>query len=107
LVLNNGYPLSLIFHTIVDRLNILFHRFNNKHDNVLNDVESVIDDERGGNKITYFNIPYVKNISERFRYCVRNLDVRLPYTGINNLCRFIKVGKDSLQKDSRSNIVYK
>ncbi|EFN64014.1 hypothetical protein EAG_05068, partial [Camponotus floridanus] len=39
-------------------------------------------------KITYFNVPYVKNISERFRYCVRNLDVRLSHTGINNLRRF-------------------
>ncbi|EFN60593.1 hypothetical protein EAG_09826, partial [Camponotus floridanus] len=56
---------------------------------------------------TYFNVPYVKNISERFRYCVRDLDVRLSYTGINTLRKFIKVGKDCLLNDSRSNIVYK
>ncbi|EFN66416.1 hypothetical protein EAG_06731, partial [Camponotus floridanus] len=55
----------------------------------------------------YFNVPYVNNISECFRLCVRDLDVKLSYTGINNLCRFIKVGKDKLDKDSRSNIVYK
>ncbi|EFN73568.1 hypothetical protein EAG_07008, partial [Camponotus floridanus] len=107
ILLNNGYPFSLFFNTIADRLNILFHRFNNKHDNVLNDDESVIDDERDGSKIAYFNVPYMRNISERIRYCVRDLGVRLSYTGINNLHRFIKVGKDGLQKDLRSNIVYK
>ncbi|EFN69163.1 hypothetical protein EAG_11529, partial [Camponotus floridanus] len=56
---------------------------------------------------SYFNVPYVKNFSERFRQCVRDLDVKLSYTGINNLRRFIKVGKDRLDKDSRNNIVYK
>ncbi|EFN67905.1 hypothetical protein EAG_04429, partial [Camponotus floridanus] len=36
--------------------------------------------------------------------CVRDLDVKISYTGINNLRRqFIKVGKDNLKKDSRSN----
>ncbi|EFN65198.1 hypothetical protein EAG_00070, partial [Camponotus floridanus] len=52
-------------------------------------------------------VPYIKDFSERFRHCIGDLDVRLSYTGINNLRQLIKVGKDRLEKDSRSNIVYK
>ncbi|EFN65835.1 hypothetical protein EAG_05269, partial [Camponotus floridanus] len=94
---NNGYPLSFIFHTIIDRLNILLPRYFIFH------ISYLIF------HISYFNVPYINNISdcESFRLCVRDLDVKLSYTGINNLCRFIKVGKDKVEKDSRSNIVYK
>ncbi|EFN74966.1 hypothetical protein EAG_05707, partial [Camponotus floridanus] len=78
ILLNNVYPLSFIFHTIVDRLNILFPRFN-RLDDVLTVEESVSDDVNGGERISYFNVPYVRNISERFRHCVRDLDVKLSY----------------------------
>jgi len=105
-LLKNGYPLSFIFHTIANRLSVLFHRFSNKHSDGLVDSKST-SNECNAMEISYFNVPYVRNISEHFRYCVRDLDVKLSYTGIKNLRRFIKVGKDCLQKDSRNNIVYK
>ncbi|XP_025264609.1 uncharacterized protein LOC112637982 [Camponotus floridanus] len=93
------------FEFIIDIL--LNNGFNNRLDNTLTADNNEVDGVDGGGRISYFNVPYVKNFSDRFRQCVRDLEVKLFYTGINNLRRFIKVGKDRLDKDSRNNIVYK
>lgn len=107
ILLNNGYPLSFIFHTIDDRLKKLFFRLNNNNSENLSASRNFMSNNNDKKKISYFNVPYVRNVSERFRHCVESLDLRLSYTGVNNLRRFIKVWKDRLQKDSRSNVVYK
>lgn len=46
-------------------------------------------------------------ISDQFKLATKNLNIKLSYTGINNLKRFIKVHKDKLVTESRNNVVYK
>ncbi|KMQ83069.1 hypothetical protein RF55_21023 [Lasius niger] len=55
----------------------------------------------------FFNIPYVPRISERFKHVARDLQIKLSYTGMNKLREFIRVHKDTLPNELRSNVVYK
>lgn len=80
LLLNNGYPLSLIFHTLHRRLKKLFFK-SNEH----NKSEVISDSDNDDTHSLFFNIPYISGFSEKFLGVVRNLNVTLSYTGMNKL----------------------
>src|SRR5947199_4377839 len=64
--------------------------------------------EANNNKVSkFFNIPYVRGFSDRFRRVTRDIDATLSFSGLNNLRSIIRVHKDSLQSLSHMNVVYK
>jgi len=71
ILLNNDYPLDFILHTCFNRLKKLLFT----SDTGINRLQNT----DGNNSITYFTIPYVPSISERFKHIVKDLNVRLSY----------------------------
>ena len=98
ILLDNGYPLNLIFQTLHNRLKKLTTLRVKKSDKHVNNV-----DERKA----FFNVPYLPQFSERFRLVIRDQNVMTSYTGMNKLRSFIKVHKDKLPLMSHQNVVYK
>jgi len=88
-----------IFHTWFYRLKK--HLF--KSDSLANNTQVI----NTNDPITYFTIPYVPSISERFKHIVKDLDVRLSYYSINKMKSFIRVHKDSLPSSNSINVIYK
>jgi len=52
-------------------------------------------------------LPYVKNITDSLKTCIRNAEVTLGYQCLNRLDRVIRVHKDKLKKEESSDVVYK
>ena len=66
------------------------------------------DETKNNEKISYFTIPYVDGILDRFEYFFKNEPtINLAYTGFNKLNKFIRAQKDKLPLNSHSNVVYK
>ena len=97
MLLDNGYPLDLIFQMLHTRLKKLF-TLNPNSINIKNDETS--------KQPSFFNIPYISGFSERFSRVVRGLNVSMSYTGMNKLRSVVKVHKDTLPNASRKNVVY-
>ena len=97
ILLDNGYPLALIFNTIHSRLKKLINVKRQNPPKCLNNK----DDKK------YFNFPYISGLSERFSHVIRNKEIILSYTEMNKLRKYIKVHKDRLPNASRKNVVYK
>ena len=102
ILLENSYPLDLIFQTLHKRIKKLtVSKFIGCDDmteqaNKFNERESL-----------FFNVPYLPQFSERFRLVVRDQNMIISYTGMNKLRSFIKVQKDELPLMNRKNVVYK
>ncbi|XP_011858947.1 PREDICTED: uncharacterized protein LOC105556465 [Vollenhovia emeryi] len=58
-------------------------------------------------KKSFFSVPYVKSFSERFSNIVSKFEFRIAYSCHHPLGRFIKTGKDKLDKLAHSDVVYK
>lgn len=100
-LINNGYPLDLIFATIKQRLKKII---TSKHPEV-NENNPTITMGRNNN---FFIIPYIPNISEKFYGLFKkNSDIRLAHKSFNKLNIFIKAQKDLVPPQSQSNVVYK
>jgi len=96
ILLDNGYPLHLIFSTIRRRLQTTSHA----HKTVPKEKE-----ERPSH--SYFTMPYVSFISKKFIQFFRNITFcKLAFTCYNKLNKFIKVHKDVHPVSLRSNVVY-
>jgi len=97
ILLDNGYPLHLIFSSIKRRL---FHRLNHN----LN-----LHNKRDDSKPTsFFTIPYVASIADKFIKYFKNISfTKLAFSCYKKLNKFIKVHKDPLPYFARSNVVYK
>ncbi|KYN10397.1 hypothetical protein ALC57_17468 [Trachymyrmex cornetzi] len=54
-----------------------------------------------------FVVPYVNNLSENFKKIAHNNGFIITYKPMNKLNRFIKTGKDILNKDEQCELVYK
>ncbi|XP_077277990.1 uncharacterized protein LOC143906075 [Temnothorax americanus] len=96
ILLNNCYPLELIFRILGERLKFLFNRDSNT--NVRQNEEEVT---------PFFTLPYVPTITEKLRNATRDLNVRLFYNSLNKMRIFIKAHKDSLPRSNKCNVVYK
>ena len=97
ILLNNSYPLWFVFKTLHERIKSLVYKSND-------DSGRIIDSE---SSVSYFSVPYVQSLSERFKDITKDLDVRISYFSLNKLNRFIRTHKDSLCETSKSNVVYK
>jgi len=92
ILLDNGYPLDLIFTSIRRRL----HTHRSK---VYNEMEK--------HSTSYFTILYVSCIANKFIQYFKNITFcKLAFSCYNKLNRFIKVHKDVLPITSLTNVVY-
>ena len=97
ILLNNSYPLWFIFKIFQERIKTLIHKSNNISEKVINTDPSP----------SFFTVPFVPTLSERFKDITKDLNVRISYFSLNKLNRYIKVHKDSLCNSSQCNVVYK
>lgn len=102
-LLTNEYPLPFIFNILHECLKHLFP-LNRSSDFHPHKSPSTSED---GDRIQFFNILYVPGISDRFVPLVRNLKIVLSHTSLNKLKNYIRVHKDPLPNNLRSNVVNK
>jgi len=103
ILLNNCFPLSLIFSTINKRIKTL----TNKRLSDTNIQEVSKDKQSNKNIKNFFTVPYVKSISESFRPITIKFGFNIAYSIPNTLHKFIKRGKDKINLTSQSECVYK
>ena len=101
MLLNNDYPLTFIFKTINNRLKSLMTKKQNCLDSPSANTPIVRNDD------LYFTMPYAVNFSDKFKYITKEIGVKMSYTGMNKLNRFIRVHKDRLERGRLSNVVYR
>lgn len=99
--LNNDYPLDFIFKTINNRIKFLLHKQTIKQNNDLINTNTI------NKKQSWFTIPYIPGVSDKFKYIIKNLDVKLSFYSLTKLDKFIKVQKDPLPTLANKNVVYK
>jgi len=98
ILLDNGYPLDLIFNTIRRRLHAFIH--SNKR--------TATKEKDENTRSPYFTIPYVSCISKKFFQFFKNITFsKLAFCCYNKLNKFIRVHKDVLSVFSRSNMIYR
>ncbi|XP_018376461.1 PREDICTED: uncharacterized protein LOC108769774 [Trachymyrmex cornetzi] len=100
-LLMNDYPLEFIFDTINERLKSLVHKKTlkqKKNDEIGN---AGLDNKR------WFLVPYINNITNRFKNVVKDLNVKLSFFSLNKLNCFIKAQKDQVSSLLKRNVVYK
>jgi len=103
LLIENGFPLNLIFRKINERLKFLIHKCQGiTRGNSVNSYNVHTDTDK---KIVVF--PYIKKISESIADKIDNSKYVKGYRTLNNLSNFIKVHKDINSHDTNNNVVYK
>ena len=55
----------------------------------------------------FFTIPYIKTFSEKFKNIAKKLSSSLAFSVSHPLKKYIKTGKDTIEKFSQNNLVYK
>jgi len=101
ILMDNGYPLRLIFTTIRKRLRQRFARDGSHESSRKNKP-----DDRSTE--TFFTVPYILPIAKKFMQFFKNIHFcKLAFTCYNKLSRYIKAHKDSIPLTSRPNVVYK
>jgi len=103
LLLNNGYPLKLIFDIINRRLKNIFVNKPQKSSMSLSD-RNINDTDT---KKNFFITPYIKPISNKISSLFHKSDITVGYRCLNKLSAFIKVQKDHIQTSACNNVVYK
>jgi len=101
LLLDNGYPLELIFEKMNARIKSLI----NKKDPGMGSSRKTHDDSNNNKKFVVF--PYIEGISELISSTVDKTKYITGYRVLNSLGRFIKVHKDTNNLLSNNNVVYK
>ncbi|KYN20120.1 hypothetical protein ALC57_07527, partial [Trachymyrmex cornetzi] len=102
-LLINDYPLDFIFETINNRLKSLVHKKTLKQKQQTNDDNSINELD---NK-SWFVVPYINNITEKFIDIVKDCNVRLSFFSLNKLSCFIKTQKDHVASLMKRNVIYK
>jgi len=96
--IKNDYPLQFIFDTMRLRLKSIFNKRTKKQADKCSNNE---------NKKGWFLIPFIKNVSEKFKTIAHGLNMTLSFFSFNKLGRIIKVQKDKLALECNKNVVYK
>jgi len=96
--INNNYPLQFIFETIHMRLKSLIKKRTKKQNSESSDEMK---------RTSWFLIPYIKKVSEKFKNIAQGIESKLSYFSLNKLDRIIKSQKDSLPLSCNKNVVYK
>ncbi|XP_011858857.1 PREDICTED: uncharacterized protein LOC105556380 [Vollenhovia emeryi] len=97
-LLQNNYPLPLIFNTLNRRLKTFLKNQNAIHidNNTVNTATK-----------KFFNIPFIPRFSHQFKQVLQDLNTSLSFTSMNKLSCVIKAYKDPLPKIAKKNVVYK
>jgi len=103
ILLDNCYPLPFIFTTINKRIKNLMNKYNN-NTSKRNGEQLPINNNDNKN---FFTIPYVKTISESFQPIAKRYGFDVAYSVPNTLNKFIKRGKDKIEKLENNDCVYK
>jgi len=99
ILLDNGYPLDLIFDKINLRLKKLFvHRKNDA-------IDPMVADSNVEKKIIV--LPYVQPLSESISANIDKSKANIGFRCLNKLSRFIKVHKDVDHTSCKNNVIYK
>jgi len=105
LLLENDYPLNLVFQKISERLKKLF---NKKSTTDLNkNIATHSTDTTDSVTKKYFIISYIRNISEINTSLINKSIFTVGYRGLNKLDRIIKVHKDQTEYQYKNNVIYK
>jgi len=105
LLLENGYPLNLIFQKINERLKKLFNKKSTS--NLNKNITTHSTDTSDSVTKKYFIIPYIRNISEITTSLINKLIFTVRYRGLNKLDRIIKIHKDQTEHQYKNNVIYK
>ncbi|KYM95047.1 hypothetical protein ALC62_14318 [Cyphomyrmex costatus] len=99
-LLNNDYPVDLVFNVINERLKSLR---NKKTSRQTAQPASTADEP----PISWFPFPFVAGVSCRLKRLLKNLNVNMAFFSLNKLNCCIKAQKDRLGRMSKKNVVYK
>lgn len=99
-LLNNGYPLELILYTINKKLKSWIH-------GELDSSNSGQKEVSNSSSSSFFVIPYVKEVSEKFVTVFKKHKLKLVYSCKNRLDKFIKTGKDVVDPMFQCGVIYK
>jgi len=102
LLLDNGYPLELIFEKIKARIKSLINTKNNPS---ISSSKEIHDDSSHNRKFVV--LPFIKGVSELISSTIDKTKYTIGYRVLNSLGKFIKVHKDTNIPLSNNNVVYK
>jgi len=107
LLLDNGYPLDLIFDKIDTRIKKIFlNKVNSDTKNgILLNKKNDTDLEMSKKK--FFVIPYMCGISETVASMFNKSVFSVGFRGLNKLDKIIRVQKDYTEHSHKNNVVYK
>jgi len=101
LLLDNGYPVELIFEKMNARIKSLIN--NKRNPNI---GGSKVSEDHSNNK-KFIVLPYINGISEPISSTIDKTKYITGYRVLNNLGKFIKVHKDTNNLYSNNNVVYR
>jgi len=105
LLVENGYPLELIFKKIHNRLKMLIYK-NKKYPSSGNNVDKNKDSSTNNNR-KIIVLPYINKISESIANTIDKSKCITGYRVLNSLGKHIKAHKDTNELLANSNVVYK
>jgi hypothetical protein len=100
-LLINDYPAKFIFETINSRIKSLINQ------STIKQIDNNTDMDTTNNRASWFLLPYIPTISDKFKTITNKFNVKLALFSLNKLSRFIKVQKDVLSNNLKKNVVYK
>jgi len=104
LLLENGYPLNLIFEKINSRLKTLIYNKRISNNARENNNRTQTDNE---NTRKIVALPYIKNITERVAGSIDRTKYIVGYRILNNLGKYVRAQKDQNKWLCNNNVVYK
>jgi len=104
LLLENGYPLNLIFEKINSRLKTLI--YDNKNLTSSNNLDKKKNSSEDINR-KIIVLPYINKISESIATTIDKSKCITGYRTLNSLGKFIKIHKDTNELLTDNNVVYK
>jgi len=105
-LLDNGYPLKIIFEHINRRIKTLFT--NKLSSNINNEIIPIKNNESDSeNSKHFYVIPYISNISEITASLVDRSVFTVGFRCLNKLDKIIRVQKDRTEHAQKNNVVYK
>jgi len=95
--MSNGYPLDFIMKTIFNRIKKLINNKTKKQTDIQNNEEVK----------KWFVIPFIPNVTEKFKNIANFLQSKLAVFSLHKLGRVIRAQKDTLPVGHNKNVVYK
>jgi hypothetical protein len=101
-LIENGFPLPLIFKYIKSRIKNLITAKQNNNVNSRGTIDS-----NSNNNNTFICVPYIKGLSEHVGSALRTANISAGYKCFNRLNKFIKTHKDITPTLNNNNVIYR